>query len=269
MTRFAPVDPPPDGLRAAFAAARRRRLRAAGTTTGAAGAGLLLAVVLLAPSATQTLVQEPAPERPAGGSAASPRPDATVAVAPRPRGPALAEDGSIGVPGAEAAPPRRPTPRAPGEPRPRDGYAPAPLERQENVVTVPDCSVSGDRETPVGLCTGTAANPVEQGAVQLYAEVCSTRTASTTLHLPGRNDVDLSVTRDGEELWRWSEWHPDGGPPHVLTLETGTCITWTLRWTVVDRTGRPLPAGDYTLRTTFLAEELAGRDVASARFTVS
>jgi len=268
VTRFDPVPPPPDGLRAALATARRRRLRVAGTTTGATAAGMLLAVVLLAPSATQTLVQEPAPERPATGTDVDRRPTTSPAPVPGQGGGPATADGRVGVPGGASAPPPSSAPRARRSTPPAVRYAAPALDRQENVVTVPDCRVSGDRAQPVDLCTGTAANPMEDGVIQLYAEVCSTRTERTTLHLPGRNDVDLSVRRAGEEVWRWSEWHPDGGSPHVLQLETGACVTWELRWTVVDRTGRPLPAGDYTLRTTFLAEELAGRDVASARFTV-
>ena len=45
---------------------------------------------------------------------------------------------------------------------------------------------------------------------------------------------------------------------YTLSLPTGQCTQWTIDWTGVDGSGRRLAPGDYTLTTSFLADELSG-----------
>lgn len=272
MRELPRVAPPADGLRLAMASARRRRLRTASATTTTTAAALSVALLALGSPPTQTLIQQPAPERPAvRGVVEEPAPAQT----PYPQ--VLSAPGSARVVLASpaGAPPASPAERSfgvtGGGQAQGDGprYVAGPLKRDDNYLTVPRCTVPASTDEAMSLCTATSVYDSGDRRVELSAEVCSTRTTPTTLHFPGRNEVDFAVVRLGDEHWRWSAWHPDGGAPHTLVLETGACTSWTFLWTVVDAQGKPLPRGSYRLRTTFLADELAEQRVVTTSFDVS
>lgn len=276
MKDFPYVAPPADGLHQAMADARGRRLRSAGLTSTAAAGALFTLAVLVGGSGTQSLVQQPAPEQPAvnqvvpGGRDAPSRAipnDGTAARASAGRqGPAtsvLTAPSTAQVTPAGAGPVSRTSTRS------QSGYAAGPVERfDNNGFTAPDtgCNLTGDAQDATALCTYAW---VSGPPYQLQGQVCSTRTGLTLLHYAGRNEVDLAVhDAKGVEVWRWSRWHPDTASPHTLGLSAGSCTTWSLDWTAVDATGRALPKGDYTLRATFLADELADRRTSTTEFTL-
>jgi hypothetical protein len=261
--------PPQDGLRLAMSAARHRRLRTAGTTTSLAAAALSVAVVALGTQGTQTLLQEPAPELPA----------VTVIVEGVDDGqPTEVTPPQAGAPvGTTANVSRRATGTAPADaeqtttedgdttsPRaPVKGYAAGPLTEQYSDLGVPVCSV----QDATSLCR-TASASSTGSTVELYAEVCSTSTATSLLHFPASNEVDFVVERAGEPVWQWSAWHPDRPQPHELALGTGACNSWSFSWTLVDAHGAKVPKGEYVMKARYLADEFAGRRVLVSPFTV-
>lgn len=272
------VAPPADGLRQALADARGRRLRSAGLASTAAAGALLTVAVLTGGAGTQSLVQEPAPEQPAvnrivpGGPEAPPREDPGISPAARGSAPrrGAAATAVLTPPLTAPGPSDGPGPVSRTSARSPSGYAAGPVERfDNNGVTAPDtrCNLTGDAQDATALCTYAAVSGAPR---QLQAQVCSTRTGLTLLHYAGRNEVDLAVhDAKGVEVWRWSRWHPDRASPHTLGLSAGSCTTWSLDWAGVDATGRALPKGDYTLRATFLADELADRRTSTTEFTLS
>lgn len=269
MSPFAHVAPSADGLFAAMEVARRRRLRTAGTASSLTAATLSVVAVLWGSPGTQTLLQTPAPERPAVSTILEgPRP----VPSPAPSGArsdgsgAHARFGGVAFAGASAS-------EAPGtadegtqvtDTVRGSRYAAGPLTRQEDTIGVPTCTFSSPEQAATRLCPYTAAQGTSP--VQLYAELCSPQPNRSVLHFTGRNDLDFAIYRGTTQVWRWSQWHPDGGAPHTLALDTGECIIWMLNWTGVDAHGAPLPAGRYTLRTTFLARELSGRNALNYEF---
>lgn len=275
---FPYVAPPEDGLHRALADARSRRLRSAGLSSTAAAAALCTVAVLMGGAGTQSLVQQPAPEQPAMSRVVPGGGDGAATTPNRARPETRTPGSRPGVPGATpgtaslAANPlgaaAGPVSRTSTSTRPR--YAAGPVERfDNNGVTAPDtsCNLTGDAQDTTALCTYAY---VTGTPYQLQAQVCSTRTGLTLLHYPGRNEVDLAVhDSKGKQVWRWSRWHPDSPSPHTLGLSAGSCTTWSFSWTGVDAAGHALPKGDYTLRATFLADELADRRISTGEFTIS
>jgi hypothetical protein len=283
MSDFPYVAPPADGLRLAMADARGRRYRSAGLSSATVGTALVAVLALLGGTGTQSLVQQPAPEQPAvtqlvpgpDGDRTSRQNTVGAVTAPGVRHRAQTGQGSVtqvllhNTTGGEAS--TSGSGQAAGKP-----YAAGRLTRNDNGVYVPQdpsCNVTGKAEDATTLCPaayvyGPYSPPT--APYQLNGQVCSTRTGTTTLHYAGRNEVDMTVvSKTGKVVWRWSQWHPDGGIAHTLGISTGACSSWTYDWTGVDASGQALPKGDYSLTVTFLAAELSGRNRSTYAFTIN
>ncbi len=282
MSDFPYVAPPADGLRQAMAAARGRRVRTASLSSTAAATALFVAVAVLGGQSTQSLIQQPAPEQPAV-TRLVPGPTTAIdeatrntvsAVTSNSAAPPTGNGGLLGVPplvsgdhnpveGPDAQEPSQVT----GKP-----YAAGKISRSDGQVylpTDPRCNVTGKTEDATTLCPSTTAYASGTGSYNLYADVCSTRTDTSLLHFEGRNEVDFTIRRGTKQVWRWSRWHPEVEQPHTIAVDTGVCSQWSLLWTGVDASGQKLPKGDYTLQTTFLANELQGRSVLTYTFTIT
>ena len=279
MNDFTYVAPPEDGLRQAMVHARARRLRTAGFSTSTLLAAFALLAAIAGGQGTQSLIEQPAPEQPAittvvpgpvtqdGGTSNSV--GATTFTTTQSRSVA-GSGGTTGTTPSGATGGSAET-SAPAQVKP---YVAGPINTGSSVyVPSTECHVTGNPEDATTLCPSSYVYGQYQSPTpylfQLYADVCSTRAGITTLHFPGRNEVDLAVYSGTTEVWRWSRWHPDGGSAHSVSLATEDCTTWTFDWTGVDAHGMRLPKGDYTLRASFLATELTGRSTPSVTFTVS
>ena len=283
MSEHPYVAPPPDGLRLAMAAARGRRFRTAGLSSATLGTALVAVLALLGGTGTQSLVEQPAPEQPAvtrlvpgpagehstRQNAVSPSSDGLRQAAP------VAGQGSV-----DQVLLRTPADGGAAQPvgtrEQGKAYAAGPITRADGVYLPqdPSCNVTGKAADATTLCPAASVygpSSPPSAPYQLYGEVCSTRTGTTTLHYAGRNEVDMTVVSKatGDVVWRWSQWHPDGGAAHTLGLVTGGCSGWTYDWTAVDGLGKALAKGDYALTVTFLAAELSGRDRSTYAFTIS
>lgn len=279
MNELPYVAPPQDGLSRAFADARARRLRKASLSTTSVAAVLSSLALLAGGQGTQSLVQQPAPEQPAVARLLPDRaaPSPATGQPNRAAGVQLfgtTQRGSVravGGPGtaAQRATGDRPTTdRHTGARTNGPTYWPGSISRADNqagfIPTDTACAVPSRPGEPPQLCTAAyVMSTSNTGPYELQAQVCSSRTGLTLLHYPGRNEVDLSVTRGTSELWRWSRWHPDDPAAHTIGVEANSCTTWTFSWTGVDAQGRRLPKGEYTLRATFLADELTQQRVAT------
>ena len=285
MTEHPYVAPPVDGLRLAMADARGRRYRSAGLSSATVGTALVAVLAVLGGSGTQSLVEQPAPEQPAvtqlvpGPAGEDSGTQNTVGAVTSSGGTHLrAQSGQGSVSQVLLHDPttsRDATSVEGGQPAGKP-YAAGRITRNDNGVYLPQdpsCNVTGKAEDATTLCPaayvyGPYSPPT--APYQLYGEVCSTRTGTTTLHYAGRNEVDMAVvSKTGKVVWRWSQWHPDGGTAHTLGVSTGACSSWTFDWTGVDATGRALAKGDYSLTVTFLAAELSGRNRSSYPFTIA
>jgi hypothetical protein len=283
---FPHVAPPPDGLHRAFADARSRRLRSAGISTSTVAAGLAVLALVAGGQGTQSLVQQPSPEQPAVSRLVPdgkerlpsvPRPNqgqsvqvygthqqrTTQATGSSPRG---AQQGPVAsVPLRD----RHAGPRSASPP-----YVAGPIARQDNYGTYfPDTSCPLPRaDTQTAQLCAAARYGIQSGSspYQLQGEVCSAGTSLALLHFAGRNEVDMAITTSkGQEVWRWSTWHPDRAYAHTISVDGGSCTEWLFDWTGVSATGTKLPKGDYTLRVTFLAAELAQQRVRTTQLTIS
>ena len=286
MTDFPYVAPPEDGLRRAMADARGRRYRKAGLSTSTVAAVLAVAAAIAGGQGTQSLIQQPAPEQPAvtrlvpdgegpeGTSETRPNQVGSVAgfagtsAASRTTTRGADAGTSAAAPGGSSSDPAKAAGTAARKP-----YSPGAIKRSESTVYLPSdpgCNVTGRTEDATALCPYASAGPGNAaGTYQFYGEVGSTRTSTTSLHFAGRNEVDFAVYKGAQEVWRWSSWHPDGGVPHTLIIAAGDYCTWSFEWTGVDFTGKRLPAGTYTMRVEFLADELAKRSTLDYDFAVS
>jgi hypothetical protein len=235
---------------------------------------------------TQSLVQQPSPEQPAV-SRLVPDGKERLPSVPRPnqgqsvqtfgndqhRTTAASGDSAAAVQeGTHGSLPLRDQHTGPHSTRPP--YVAGPMTRQDNYGTyLPDTSCPlprADTQT-AQLCTyasyGTQSGPAPY---QLRGEVCSTGTSLALLHYAGRNEVDMAVTSSkGQELWRWSTWHPDRSYAHTISVAGGACTDWLFDWTGVSSSGRKLPKGTYTLKVTFLAAELAQQRVKTYPLSIS
>jgi hypothetical protein len=274
---FSYVAPPDDGLRLAMVRARGRRYRTAGFSTTTVAAAFAVLAAIAGGSGTQSLIEQPAPEQPAitqlvpgpekGATGTRSNTGTTVtgssAANVTPAGPTVA-DAFAPMPAATAA--IGPTRTAAGKP-----YAAGPITRNDSQPYFPsdtNCPVKGGGQA---FCPWAAANTYSSTGTpfQLYGEVCSAKAELATLHFANRNEVDFAVYQGTRLLWRWSQWHPQSAGPHAITVAPATCSQWTFDWPAVDSRGIPLTKGSYTLRTTFFADELVGKNVMNAAFTIS
>jgi hypothetical protein len=73
---------------------------------------------------------------------------------------------------------------------------------------------------------------------------------------PTSQEVDLAIYRGHTLIWRWSATQRFSADAHALALASGSSYDWTTSWHATDRSGRPLPHGDYRVVGTILAREL-------------
>lgn len=271
---FVPVAPPADGLRLAFVAARRRRNRKA----GAAGAvGLLAAVALLASTGgtgNRTLMQEPVP--PASTSGLDVLPGADASAAPSTPTDVTTSDGAVlAAPGSGAGAPLASAPQSNGggtaaasgsgtrvyaqSAKPVSG----PMRRSTGLLyTGTDlvCPARKQQERQGGLCTDVFASQSGTNTMSITAEICNVGTATELLSFDTARELDLSIRKGSQEVWRWSLGRQFAATPHELTVGTQECMVWTTDWAQVDAHGVPVKAGDYSLVADLDADEVAGPD---------
>jgi hypothetical protein len=276
---FPYLAPPEDGLRRAMADARRRRYRTAGFSTSSVAAAALVLGALVGGQGTQSLVEQPAPQQPAvtqvvpdGGTSArnAPRPNQVQPGRVAGQSPVT---GSAPV-GTSAGTSRSETvgTSSHGSARPAAAakpYSAGKITRSDSLGYLPgdyNCPVNGGAQT---FCPYSSASSYSAGVYELFAEVCSTKAHDALLHFGQSNEVDFAVYKGSTLVWQWSRWHPARDAPHTATVTTGGCLSWTFDWTAVNFQGKKLPAGDYTLETTFLADELSGKEIMRRQFTVS
>ena len=286
MTDFPYVSPPADGLYLAMATARGRRVRKAGASTSFTATAIVVLALLAGSTGRQTLLQQPAPETPAvtgehkvpsgrvaPSTANAIKPGALGLFSPTLAGtgtPGSAQSGQAGAQnsgsssGASGLDPSRSQGSA------AKPYRAGPLTRNDNQFSIPACAVNGETNSAT-LCPNSNASAVNNtpSVYQFYADICSAQTDTTSLHYPSSNEVDFAVYNGDKEIWRWSSWHPATDRPHQITLQTGTCSSWTFNWTSVDGLGNKVPRGAYKLKTTFLAAELSSHRTHVSSFTVS
>lgn len=259
------VPPPADGLAGAFreAAARRRRKAATTGGVGVLGAAVVFATLTggtgqvltqeepLPPAQERTVVEllpvEPAPSPPAG-TVSAPR---TRANAPAP---------VTGTSAAPSAPVARPAPSrvvsvGPADPR----YRPGPMTRTSSAVGLGCASV-------VGLCSSVYETPGDDP--RLSIDLCNTTADTERIDFARRDEVDITVTRAGSTLWRWSTGRPRVRDPHQVPLRAGDCLTWRTPYARVDQSGAALPAGTYTVTAVIDSAELGDDATATSTFTV-
>lgn len=273
---FAGPPPPGGGAELAMRVARHRRHRtralAAGGALASAAAVVALAVVggstqslsndrldqATTPAPAQDVSARPSPS-PAGP--ASPEVAPTTAVATRPPGPSAVPVGS--------APPAP----IPADARDdRDGAADAtyrtpPMsrttstDRAEPAGTQFCSTYQADDSTRLGSrvnwCVQLRVEPAG-GAQRLALDVCRDDTGPGELTYRDAFETDFAILdRDEREVWRWSAGRSGDGPGQALDVAAGSCVTWSVDWTGVDRRGQRLPAGQYTAVSTTFAQELA------------
>lgn len=111
-------------------------------------------------------------------------------------------------------------------------------------------------------CSGTWSNPAEgwcgyydgsiSGAAGKRVEL-----AETLCRLPGRGNgkllseggqqADFALFQNAYEKWKWSTGHRFAKRGTSIAVPEGSCVRWSVTWTVVDAHGRPLPRGAYDL----------------------
>jgi len=276
MTEHPYVAPPVDGLRLAMADARGRRYRSAGLSSATVGTALVAVLAVLGGSGTQSLVEQPAPEQPA-----------VTQLVPGPAGDQTSRQNTVGAvssTGQITAAGLRPTGADSGitgqAARPDTAArtssssfvgprTTAPMRLAPgNPSTIDACPVNKTTSGQASLCPAglsrtydNQGNPLT-GALDLVTSVCSYDTRALTLHFTTTNEADVAVLDSKRHvLWRWSVEHAPVASPHTLAMGTGDCWEWSTVWAGVNQAGRPLPAGNYTLRLTSYVRELGSQNV--------
>jgi hypothetical protein len=148
-------------------------------------------------------------------------------------------------------------------------YKAGPMLRDENQTYIDPTSCNVQESTQRQLCTTVSIGSAHKGMRTLEARVCSTSPSATHLTFGQRNELDFEVELQGDQVWRWSAWHPQVAAPHTLMLETGYCTVWHFDWSEVGFDGRKLPKGtSYMLKARFFADELRADPVAWTTFTI-
>jgi len=282
---FPYVAPAPDGLREAMAHARRRRFRTAGFSTSSVAAAMLVVAALAGGQATQSLIQEPAPQQPAVNQLVPVPVDGTTArnntvgastgrhSATTPQGTVArgavdpaASSGSGSVSGTRSGASGRP-----GRPA-----TTGPMQRAYGSPSIDECPLQKSTEQQAVLCpSGGYSNHWNDAGTAMVGEdltgsVCSFDTRNLVLHFDTSLELDLTVLDEhGQALWRWSKENAAEPDQHTLALGTTECWQWTTLWRSVDQSGHRLAAGNYTLRVTSYAKELGKQNVYETGISVS
>ena len=98
-----------------------------------------------------------------------------------------------------------------------------------------------------GATAGRAGRPVV-----LSTSVCRLPGLPTaTLITEDGEQADFSVSRSAyPPSWSWSHHRSFSPDASWVTVPAGSCVTWSVRWAVVDNRGRPLPRGTYGISAT-------------------
>lgn len=271
MTEIRLVPPPSDGLARAFREAAARRRRKAATTGGAGLLGAAIVFATLTGGSGQVLTQDdPLPPAQQDRNVLEPlavdplpSPAASAASAPTP-----VAAGPRGVTGPAATPPpatptsasARPPAARDTAPRAAAPYRPSPMTRTSSVAGLSCASV-------IGVCSSvygrTGNDPV------LAMDLCNTGADTVRLDFARRDEVDLTVSRDGRTLWRWSTGRPRVSDPHQVPVRAGSCLSWTTPYAGVDQSGTALPRGTYTLTATIDSADAGAVATATTTYTVS
>ncbi len=286
MTEFQIVPPPADGLADAFRSAASRRRRSAATAGSASVLSAALVFAALTGSTGQVLTQEPAPPADAPSLVELvPGPDTNATTEPleppTPTDVVLAagpdQPAGVGAPfrvtSSAATRPKRPGAIAPppaGEPTVQR-YRTAPVTREDNVVDIPTdfgCLVESSAQNG-RLCSQVSfydSGDPATNRLDLY--LCNSTTTDKRLDFGRQNEVDFSVLRGNEVVWRWSADHPPTADLHEVVISTGTCSVWTTAYSKVDQQGQALPKGAYTLRGTIDSPDAGLAATAVGQFTI-
>ncbi|MDQ1712711.1 MAG: hypothetical protein QOE45_2161 [Frankiaceae bacterium] len=247
----------------------RRRRTALAAATAAGGVGALVAVVTVAGGASFSLGQRENGLAAGGGRArVSATGTVTAPSASGTGGPTASvtpsAGGSIGPGGPPPAGPSRmpdPTP-VPGSASAPAVPAPEPMRRTRTTYAVGDvCNDQASGRTAKGWClryvgalSGRSGRPAT-----LAVELCRLPGFPTgTASFPTTQEAELTISRGSPrvEVWRWSRGTSPARTRHGLAVGSGTCLRWTVVWSVSDDAGRPLAAGQYTLDAQVLADNL-------------
>lgn len=106
-----------------------------------------------------------------------------------------------------------------------------------------------------GRSSGSLARRGEQFQV-VHGECSSSGSTDTLFSFGSGREKELVVTRDGQEVFRFSSTVRYVEGPHQRRLRGGRCIEWTGRWDLVDTSGRPVPAGTYRVTLTVEADRV-------------
>lgn len=261
--------PPPGGYDDALTRSRRRQHRRRVVTgIGSAGAtfGLVAVALLWGQGAMITLKQDDQPAAPPANTTATP---------------------------AVTSNPGQPTPTATGQAAPRDGSAPAEASSpagHEPSVPAPDSATSPTEvgTTPISTalvrggrdyrsttpCADSSGRPASGWCIQFAGPFAGRAGTVTTFDLtlcrlpgfptanasfPSSSEAAFSLKtteREPRDIWSYASQHPGRPNRHSLTVQSGRCLTWELRWSNRDDSGRPVPAGTYTLAVDVTADNL-------------
>lgn len=188
------------------------------------------------PSAT-TRAGESTPPKPSATPSAEPTSGPSASPRPAPR---TVPPRETPAPRPSETPPPRPSSSPTADPAPsepsqaargemRRSHQPGEIHCPDNAEWCADASATGGRpvEFSVRACRDNDAGPgrLESGP-------------------PG---ADFAVTRDGQQVWRWSSGQAFPAVMQYLDVEPGDCYVWSTTWQGVDDYNRRLPAGQYGL----------------------
>lgn len=74
------------------------------------------------------------------------------------------------------------------------------------------------------------------------------------LRFSSTQELEVVISQAGRELWRWSDTQDLPRVHHTLGVEQGECLRWRTTWNGTTSEGRLLPAGDYDVQVTLLAD---------------
>lgn len=272
---YVELPPPPDGLVSARReASRRRTRRAIASVTGGVSAVVLVVAGVLLTGGGGVAVLRPAPVAPA---TRLPTPGSSVApsaAAGAHRGGAAVS--SVRASGRSASPAPATASRsgvmATSSQAGHFSSSAVQLTRQPgrnpDAPNVCRTGISSDNQTThVGddWCTAATAVAVA-GGERLSYRLCRDSTTGGTLHFAGSREVELTVSRNGSTVWRYSAHVTDARSPHTLTAAADDCWTWSLVWPGTTDSGAAAPRGRYALNATSTANELVGAPVTTATF---
>jgi hypothetical protein len=255
--------PPPDGLRAALRRGRslRRRRRTLAGGAACTVASVVFGLTLVTSGGSSSSLEQ----IPADHGTATPTPSPFPAGLPHLnlglRGPAATASPGTGRSSSVLVSAGTPGNRVGSYLRPWHRAVTRRVTSTDYAGTCPFGGLSSPAAVNGWCVAGYKSGDVKGSLVAFIgAEVCRDLTTfnDRSLSFSHNQELEVVISRNGRELWRWSASQVATGKPHVVVIHQRNCVQWRTTWNGTTSDGQKLPNATYDVTATVISASQAG-----------